>query len=263
MTVATVDAGLDFHPSAAAAPAGRAIAAQTRHELGVLLRNGEQLLLTIVIPSVILLLFTEAPLVSLPRPRLDFVVPGVLALAVMSTAFTGQAIAVGFERRYGVLRRLATTPLTRGSLLTAKTIAVLAVEMLQIALLAGVGTGLGWSPRGGAAGAAAVLGLILLGTAAFSGLGLLMAGTLPAEATLAGANLAYIVLLAVGGVAFPLSDFGSGVAQVLRLLPITAMTDGLRSVLLHGSAASLHDWLTLLVWLVIGGGASARFFRWD
>jgi ABC-2 type transport system permease protein len=179
---------------------------------------------------------------------------------VMSTAFTGQAIGTGFERRYGVLRRLGTTPLSRSGLLIAKTLAVVGIEVLQVALLCVVGLLLGWSPHGSPF---AVAGLLLLGTAAFSALGLLMAGTLRAEATLAAANLVYIVLLVLGGIAFPLSDYSAGLRHVLELLPVSALSGGLRAVLRTGGGVPVHDWLTLLVWAIAGGAAAARFFRWD
>jgi ABC-2 type transport system permease protein len=247
-------------PAPGAAPASRRLLAQASLELRLTLRNGEQLLLTVVIPTVLLLLFAAAPVLSLPQPRVNFLVPGVLALAVMSTAFTGQAIGTGFERRYGVLRRLGTTPLSRAGLLVAKTLAVLAIELLQVALLCVVGLLLGWSPHGSVV---AVLGLLLLGTAAFSSLGLLMAGTLRAEATLAAANLVYIVLLVLGGVAFPLTDYSTGLRHVLELLPVSALSGGLRAVLGSGSGVPLHDWVTLAVWALVGGAAAARFFRWD
>jgi ABC-2 type transport system permease protein len=250
---------LDLSPAPGAAPAVRRLLAQATTELRLTVRNGEQLLLTVVIPTVLLLLFA-APVLSLPTPRVDFLVPGVLALAVMSTAFTGQAIGTGFERRYGVLRRLGTTPLSRAGLLTAKTMAVLGVELLQVALLCVVGLALGWSPHGSPA---AVAGLLLLGTAAFSALGLLMAGTLRAEATLAAANLVYLVLLILGGVAFPLTDYSPGVRKVLELLPISALSGGLRVVLRSGGGVPLHDWVTLVVWAVVGAVAAARFFRWE
>jgi ABC-2 type transport system permease protein len=251
---------LDLTPAPGAAPAVRQVAAQARMELRLLLRNGEQLLLTIVIPTLLLVVFASAPVADLPKPRVGFLVPGVLALAVMSTAFTGQAIATGFERRYGVLRRLGTTPLPRGGLLLGKTAAVVVVEVLQAALLVGVGLALGWSPHGSAASAGA---LLLLGTLAFSALGLLMAGTLRAEATLAAANLVYLALLVLGGVAFPLSDFPSGLRHVLELLPIAALTDGLRAALSTSPHVPLHDWLTLLVWAATGGVLASRLFRWE
>jgi ABC-2 type transport system permease protein len=229
-------------------------------ELRLTLRNGEQLLLTMIIPTVLLILFASAPIANLPKPRIDFLVPGIIALAVMSTAFTGQAIGTGFERRYGVLRRLGSTPLPRATLLMAKTISVLGIELLQVALLCVVGRLYGWSPHGNAA---AVTGLVLLGTAAFSSLGLLMAGTLRAEATLAAANLVYLVLLVLGGVAFPLTDFSPRLRHVLELLPISALSGGLRVVLLAGGSVPLHDWITLLVWTILGATAAARWFRWD
>ena len=250
---------LTLSPAPGAAPAARRIAAQTRLELVLLLRNAEQLLLTIVIPTVVLLLFAKLPLVDVRGERVDFVVPGVLALAVLSTAFTGQAIATGFERRYGVLRRLGTTPLTRTGLLTAKTAAVLVVEALQVGLLVVVGLLLGWSPHGHAL---PVVALIVLGTVTFSALGLLLAGTLRAEATLAAANLLYLLLLGLGGVVVPLGDFGHSARHVLELLPISALTDGLRTVLRNGGGVPLHDWLTLLGWGAGGMAIGARTFRW-
>ena len=240
--------------------AARRLAAQARLELVLMLRNGEQLLLTIVIPTIVLLLFAKLPLVDIRGGRVDFVVPGVLALAVLSTAFTGQAITTGFERRYGVLRRLGATPLTRLELLSAKTAAVLVVELLQVALLVAVGFALGWSPHGSPL---AVAALLLLGTVTFSALGLLLAGTLRAEATLAAANLLYLLMLGVGGVVVPLHDFGPGLRHVLELLPISALTDGLRVVLRNGDAVPLHDWVTLLVWGAGGGAIAARAFRWS
>jgi ABC-2 type transport system permease protein len=251
---------LDLTPAPGAGPRRQQLVAQTSMELRLMLRNGEQLLLTIIIPTVLLILFASAPIANLPKPRIDFLLPGILALAVMSTAFTGQAIGTGFERRYGVLRRLGTTPLPRTTLLLAKTVSVLCVEVLQVGLLCLVGLAYGWSPHGDLAVAVV---LLLLGTAAFSALGLLMAGTLRAEATLAAANLVYLVLLVLGGVAFPLTDFSTGVRNVLQLLPISALTDGLRVVLRSGGTVALHDWITLLVWTGLGAIAAARWFRWD
>jgi len=249
-----------FVPRPGPAPLARMIRAQAGMELRLLLRSGEQLLLTVAIPTLLLVLFAETPLVALPGRRVDFLVPGVLGLAVLSTAFTGQAIAVGFERRYGVLKRLGATALPRWALLVAKTLAVGAVELLQVVLLVGVGLILGWSPHGSAP---PVVGLLLLATAAFSGLGLLMAGLLRAEATLAAANLVYLVLLALGGVVFPLTRFPSGMRSVLGYLPISALAGGLRSVLGAGVAVPAHDWLILLAWALGGLGLAAATFRWE
>jgi ABC-2 type transport system permease protein len=189
-----------------------------------------------------------------------FLVPGVLALAVMSTAFTGLAIATGFERRYGVLRRLGTTPLPRAGLLAGKTAAVAVVELLQVALLVVVGLTLGWHPHGSGV---ATAGLLVLGTVVFSALGLLMAGTLRAEATLAGANLVYLVLLVLGGVAFPLDDFSPGLRHLLELLPLAALSDGVRSALAPAPHVPTHDWVTLLVWAAVGVVLTSRLFRWE
>ncbi|MFJ1824100.1 ABC transporter permease [Streptomyces sp. NPDC088178] len=250
-----------YAPRPGAAPLSRMIATQTALETRMLLRNGEQLLLTVIIPTLLLVLFSAVDIVDTGEGRsVDFLTPGVLALAVMSTAFTGQAIATGFERRYGVLKRLAASPLPRWALMTAKTLAVLVTEVLQVVLLTVIAFALGWSPHGNPF---AVLLLLVLGTAAFSGLGLLMAGTLKAEATLAAANLVFLLLLVGGGVIVPLDKFPDAAQSALGLLPIAALSDGLRDVLRHGASTPWGDLGILAVWAVLGLGAAARFFRWE
>ncbi|MGW2490710.1 ABC transporter permease [Streptomyces sp. NPDC001606] len=250
-----------YAPRPGAAPLPRMIAAQAALETKMLLRNGEQLLLTVVIPTLLLVLFSSVDIVDTGKGKaVDFLAPGVLALAAMSTAFTGQAIATGFERRYGVLKRLASSPLPRWGLMTAKTASVLVTEVLQVILLTVIAFALGWSPHGNPA---SVLLLLVLGTAAFSGLGLLMAGTLKAEATLAAANLVFLLLLVGGGVIVPLDRFGPTGQHLLGLLPISALSDGLRDVLQHGAGVPWGDLGILAVWAVLGLAAAGRFFRWE
>nr|WP_202544057.1 ABC transporter permease [Streptomyces sp. SID8382] len=238
------------------------IRAQAALETRMLLRNGEQLLLTVVIPSLLLVLFSTVDIVDTGADgsTVDFLAPGVLALAVLSTAFTGQAIATGFERRYGVLKRLAVSPLPRWGLMAAKTCAVLVTEVMQIVLLTAIALALGWSPHGDPLSVAL---LLILGTAAFSGLGLLMAGTLKAEATLAAANLVFLLLLVAGGVIVSLDKFPGAARSVLELLPISALSGGLRDVLQDGAGMPWRDLGILAVWAVLGLGAAARFFRWE
>ncbi|WP_439648625.1 ABC transporter permease [Herbidospora yilanensis] len=251
---------LDLSPAPGAAPLARMVLAQAGAEVRATLRNGEQLLLTLIIPILLLVGFSKAPFLDVEGPRVDFVAPGVLALAVLSTAFTGQAIATGFERRYGVLKRLGATPLSRTGLMLAKTAAVIVVEVLQIVVLVLVALALGWSPHGNPLTVAL---LVVLGTAAFSGLGLLMAGTLRAEATLAGANLVYLLLLALGGVVLPVSAFPESIRPLLEILPITALTDGVRSVLTGVGGFPMGAALVLLSWAVLALAAAARWFRWE
>jgi ABC-2 type transport system permease protein len=250
-------------PAPGAAPLPAMIVAQAGLELRITLRNGEQLLLTLIIPVLLLAAFGHEPLVSISGSRIDFVVPGILALAVLSTAFTSQAIATGFERRYGVLKRLGAAPLSRSGLIGAKTLTVLAIEVLQVAIIVAAGAALGWRPQASAAGAAWAVALLLVGTAAFSGLALLLAGTVRAEATLAAANLLYLVMLGLGGVVFPLSKFPAGIQPGLRLLPAGALADGLRMVLSHGGGLPGRDLLVLGAWAVAGITVAARTFRWE
>ena len=239
----------------------RMVAAQAWLELRALLRNGEQLLLTLIIPVVLLVGFSLEHLIN--GTRVNFLVPGIIALGIMSTAFTSQAIATGFERQYGVLKRLGATPLRRGGLIAAKTSMVIVVELGQTAVIVVVGFLLGWSPDARPAAVLWVPLLILAGTAAFSGLALLLAGTLRPEATLAAANLIYLVLLGVGGVVFSLDKFPASARPVLRLLPTGALSDGLHQVLEYGSGLPVKDLIVLLVWAVAGIGVTSRVFRWE
>ena len=250
-----------YAPRPGAAPLPRMIAAQAALETRMLLRNGEQLLLTVIIPTLLLVLFSAVDIIDTGEGKaVDFIAPGILALAVMSTAFTGQAIATGFERRYGVLKRLAASPLPRWGLMTAKTLSVLVTEVLQVLLVTVIALALGWSPEGSPL---ALLLLLVLGTAAFSGLGLLMAGTLKAEATLAAANLVFLLLLVGGGVIVPLDKFPDTAQDLLGLLPISALSEGLRDVLQHGAGMPWGNLGILAVWAVVGLAAAGKFFRWE
>jgi ABC-2 type transport system permease protein len=250
-----------FAPAPAAAPRARMLRAQSGMEFRLLLRNGEQVGLTFVIPLLLLFFFNLPLLYSLSTPRrIDFVVPSIMALAVMSASFTGLAIGTGFERKYAVLKRLGATALPRSVLLGGKTVSVLFLEAVQMVLIAGLGLALAWHPHGDPA--VAVL-LIVLGTAAFGGLGLLLAGTLRAEVTLAAANLIWLILLFAGGIAIPLSKYPAPVARVLQYLPSAALSDGLHKVFQVGDAFPTRDVLTLLVWAAIALPAAARWFRWE
>jgi ABC-2 type transport system permease protein len=254
-----------FQPAPGAAPLRQMVGAQAALETRQLLRNGEQLTLTLIIPLLLLAAFSLEPLIDFGGgyTRIDFLTPGVIALAVMSTAFTSQAIATGFERRYGVLKRLGATPLSRAGLITAKTATVVGVELLQAVIIIVVALALGWSPNASLAAIAVVPLLVLLGTAAFSGFALLLAGTLRAEATLAAANLIYVVLLGVGGVVFPLTKFPAGARPLLELLPTGALSTGLRNVLANATVFPVRDAVTLAVWAVAGIALAARCFRWE
>lgn len=252
---------LSFAPAPAAARRTRMLGAQSAMEFRLLLRNGEQVGLTLVIPLLLLFFFNLPLLYSLGTPRrIDFVAPSIMALAVMSASFTGLAIGTGFERKYSVLKRLGATALPRSVLVGGKTIAVLLLELVQVVLIAVLAYALGWHPHGDPA---LVLVLIALGTLAFGGLGLLVAGTLRAEVTLAFANLVWLVLLFAGGIAIPLSKYPDGVADVLQYLPSAALSNGLHTVLQHDGHSLWGPIVTLLVWAALALPAAARWFRWE
>jgi ABC-2 type transport system permease protein len=239
---------------------GRRVLAQARFDARSMLRNGEQLLLTVILPLLVLIGLSRSTVVDLgDGPRINLAAPGVLALALISTSFTGQAIATGFDRRAGLLRLLGTTPLGRTGLITGRVGAVLSVQVIQVLLLGVAGVLLGWRPD--PAGLIPALLAGLLGTAAFVSLGLLLAGTLRAEAVLAAANLIWVLLLAGGGVVLATDRLGP-VGPIVQWLPSGALGDALRTSLASGN----WPWLDLAVlagWAALAGAATVRWFNWD
>ncbi len=242
-----------------AAPA-RMVAASAGLELRMTLRNGEQLLLALVIPLVALVGGTLVTVLDLAEPRIDTVTPGVIALAVLSSAFTSQAIVTAFDRRYGVLRRLAAAGMTRVQLIAGKCAATLALVLAQCAVLGTVALAMGWSPAGTLPWAAP---LVVLGTAAFLGLALLLGGTVRAEVALGLANLAWLVFVALGGVIVPLDDAPSWLRAIGELTPAGALSQSLRAVLQAGVAPDPAWLLVLAGWCVGGWFAAVRWFRWQ
>jgi ABC-2 type transport system permease protein len=238
----------------------RALRAQVGAETRMTLERGETLLVTIGIPVVLLVFFTLVPVLPTGTPhRVDFLAPGVLSLAVMSTAMVSLGIATAFERSYGVLKRLGATPLGRPTLLTAKIASVLVVEIIQVVVLVAVSFALGWRPHA-AAGLALVA--VVLATVAFAGIGLAMAGALRAEVTLAVANGVYVILLLIGGVLFPLQKLGA-LASSARLLPTAALSDALHRTLGAAAGAPLEAWVVLAAWAVAAPVVAALTFKWD
>jgi ABC-2 type transport system permease protein len=224
------------------------------------LERGETLLVTLGIPVVLLVFFTLVPVLPTgTRHRVDFLAPGVIALAVMSTAMVSLGIATAFERSYGVLKRLGATPLGRPVLLAAKITSVLAVEVIQVAVLVSVALALGWRPHP-AAGLALIA--VLLATIAFAGIGLAMAGALRAEVTLAVANGLYVIMLLIGGIVFPLHELG-GLASFARLLPAAALSDALHPMLGAGSGAPPEAWVALAIWALAAPAVAASTFKWE
>jgi ABC-2 type transport system permease protein len=239
----------------------RAITAQTRVEMLLTVRRSESLLVTLAIPLGILVFFTKVDAVNTAlKDPVDFLVPGVLALAVMSSAMVSLGIATGYERRYGVLKRLGSTPLTRAGLLSAKTLNVLALEVVQTVAIVVTGIALGWDASGGLI---AAVGLLLLGTIAFAGIGMLLAGTLRAEANLAVANGLFLLLLFLGGMAYPLHKLPAALETFAKALPAAALSETLRGVLDRGASFPTGELVVLVIWAIAAPLAAARWFRWE
>jgi ABC-2 type transport system permease protein len=253
-----------FTPRPGAAPLRRQVLAQASMEARLMVRNGEQLLLAVVIPVLVLVGGVAGAHrigIHFDERAIDALTPGVLALAVMSTAFTSLAIATGFERRYGVIKRLGSSPLPRSGLLLGKIGGLLVVELMQVVVIGAVALALGWEPSRSAVALAGALLALLLGTFAFASLGLFLAGALRAEATLAAANLVYLLLMAGGAVVLPADAYG-GAGHALTWLPSGALGEAMRAALIHGDVAT-GSLVVLAAWGALGTVLTARTFTWE
>ncbi|WP_206788636.1 ABC transporter permease [Amycolatopsis sp. MtRt-6] len=248
-----------FTPAPGRGSLGRMLRTHARVEVSLTLRHGEQVLLTLLIPLALLIglsLLDILPASSLGSvSRVDWITPRILALAVMSSAFTGQAIALGFDRRYGVLKRLSATALPRWLLVAGRLAAALAVVALQSVIIGVVAAFLGWSPS--FAGLFSAVLLLVLGTLAFGALGVLLGGALRAEAVLALANVVWFVLLLAGGILLAPSSLPPGLAPVVELLPSGALAEGMRAALVDGAFAP-GPLAVLAVWAVLAGALASR-----
>lgn len=238
------------------------LVAQWRAELQILARNGEQLLLTLVIPVLLLVFFSLVDVLptGVDEP-VDFLAPGIVALAVMSSAMVSLGIGTGFERSYKVLKRLGATPLGRPRWLAAKILAVVVVEIVQLAVLLTIAAALGWDPAGPRWLAA--LGAVGVGTVAFAGVGLTIAGRLRAEINLAAQNALYLVLLLLGGMMIPLDELPGPLADAAGFLPSAALADVLREVLAGTGMDPARSWIVLGAWAVAAPVIAAVTFRWE
>ncbi len=241
----------------------KALLAQTRSELMLSLRNGEQLLVNVAIPLLLLVFFSAVKVLPIPTgvdKRVDFLAPGIIALAVMSNAMVALAIGTGFERHYKVLKRLGATPLGRGRWVLAKIGMVKILLIVQIALIVVAAFALGWNP-GGTPWLA--IPAVVLGAFAFGGIGLLMAGTLRGTVTLALANGLYLLLLLLGGMIIPFSEMPGFLGTIGKVLPSGALSQVLQSCLRSGAASAGSAWVVLAVWAVLAPLAAIKFFRWE
>ncbi len=244
------------------APTARRIGAQALFETRTLLRNGEQLMVSILMPLAILLALGKTEVLDFDiagNSRLDFVVPGVMALAVMASAFTSQAISTGFDRRNGVLRFMSTTPLGKNGLLLAKVCAVLVIAVIQLVLVGVAAFALGWQTT--AVSLALALVPVVMGAIAFTAFALIVAGTFRAEAVIALANIILVALIVGGGVVVPAAQLPSWLAPIATYLPSGALGDCLRGVFLDGGLP-LVPLAVLAAWTILLSLGAARLFKW-
>lgn len=242
----------------------KALLAQYRFEMRASLRQGEQLLVSVGIPLLILIFFSLVDVLSFPTDEpVDTLAPGVLALAIMSTSMVSLGIGTGFERSYGVLKRLGASPLGTSRWISAKILTVITTQIMQWTLIVIVALALGWSPD--TTGWLPAIAAGLLGTMAFGGIGLLMAGTLPGVVTLAGANALYLVLLLTGGMIIPLAEMPNFMQRVAQVLPAAPLSEIMITSFSTDAAVSTPSWawISLAIWAVAAPVVATRAFRWE
>ena len=247
--------------SKAASPA-KQILQQTQYELLLTSRRGENILVTLIIPIMLLIFFASLNIVPpVNGSAINFLLPGILAVAIMAAGMVNLGIATAYERYYGVLKRLGSSPLSRTGLIIAKVISILVLEIVQVLLLVAVAVFFyHWHPSGSLL---LTLAVIALGTVTFAGLGLAMAGALRAEMTLAGANALFLVFILLGGGILPLSHLPGPLAAVAQLLPAAALTQSVQAAMNTGSAFPTFPFIVLLVWAVLVLLVAIRTFKWE
>jgi ABC-2 type transport system permease protein len=250
----------DKHNQAASLP--RQIIVQARFEILLTLRRGENILVTLIVPVLLLVFFASLNVLPAVNGRaINFLLPGILALAIIAAGMVNLGIATAYERYYGVLKRLGCSPLPRSGLISAKVLAILLLEVVQVALLVAVAVALyGWRPAGSAP---LTLLALSLGTVTFAAIGLAMAGALRAELTLAGANALFLLFVLLGGGILPLSHLPAPLAAVAQLLPAAALTQSLQAGMFDGAAFPTYPLLTLAIWAVIALCVAIRTFQWE
>jgi ABC-2 type transport system permease protein len=239
----------------------RQVLIQTQFELLLTLRRGENILVTLIVPVLLLIFFVSLNIVpAVNGQAVNFLLPGILALAIMAAGMVNLGIATAYERYYGVLKRLGSSPLPRSGLILAKVLSILILEIVQVLLLVGVAVLFGWRPVGSPFLA---LLAIVIGTVTFAALGLAMAGALRAELTLAGANALFLVFILLGGGILPLSHLPAPLAAIAQFLPATALTQALQATMNDGTAFPGFALLVLVVWAVVVLGIAIRTFQWE
>jgi ABC-2 type transport system permease protein len=225
-----------------------------------MIRNGEQLLLLVVIPVALLVFFSQTDFLPTGNEnKMDFLLPGILSLAVISTAMVSLGIATGFERSYGVLRRLGTTPLGTRRLIAAKISAICIIEIAQLVILTVVGLLLGWNPS--RINLAQVLVFLILGTGCFAGIGLTLAGRLRAEVNLAAQNGLYLVFLLLGGIFVKSDKLPTTISQLSTYLPSSLLSGLLRDS--FNNTAVQTDAIALSGWAFAACALAVTSFKWS
>lgn len=245
-----------FAPAPQRASFAAMAAAQGRVEAKLILSHGEQLLVNLVIPAAILFAAHFAPILG-DNTDFNLLVPMVFAIAATGAGFTGQAIAVAFDRRYGALKRTGASGVPAWTIIVGKILGVLAMVVVQIVVLGAIALALGWHVSVG--GALFGLVTLLFGVSAFTAMGLLMGGTLSSEMVLALANLIWLVLLGILGWVGYAGDIAD--AGWWNAVPTVALAGALDQALqLH---VNWPAWASLAAWAVVSITAAVRLFRFD
>jgi ABC-type multidrug transport system permease subunit len=194
---------------------------------------------------------------------IDFLIPGLLGMNIMGTGMWGIGFAVVNARQKKLLKRFLASPMRKGDYMLAHMLArlvFLTLEVLSVLVFA-------WLvfkvPVRGSLGTMALV--VLLGAAAFAGLGLLVASRPKTIEGVSGLmNLVMVPMWICSGVFFSASRFPDGMQPVIKLLPLTALNDALRAVMIDGASlvSTLGMLAVVVAWGILSFGVALKIFRW-
>ncbi|MCU1463787.1 MAG: type transporter [Acidimicrobiales bacterium] len=242
---------------------------QVRLEQRAFWRNPESAFFTFSMPIGVLLIYGAISMNEKVPGRPDIhgltlFVPGILAFAIVVTAYANLAATMAAARASGVLKRIRATPLNPSLYLGSQLLSVLATALLISVTTIAIGSvAFGAVPR--AAGVASLLGTLALGIVCFAALGLAISTAIPtADSAGAITNGTYLPLAMVSGVFSSRLDLPSWLDRIMSLLPIKALADGLRTSYdpaAHG--IPIGSLVVLAAWAVAGVLVARRRFRWE
>ena len=194
---------------------------------------------------------------------IDFVLPGLLAMNLMGSGMWGIGFSIVDARRKKLLKRFVATPMRRHQYLASFLLMRLGLMVIEVTVIATFGHFAFGVPIRGSLVALGVA--CLLGALVFGSLGLLVASRAKTiEAASGLMNLLMLPMWVASGVFFSAGNFPDAVQPVIQALPLTAVVDSVRGIMIQGLgwSALAPEFAIIATWLVLSFGIALKFFRW-